>query len=343
MGKWKRILLNLCCLTAVSILVGCHKELGEAKDFNKLDPNIGTIVGYDQNGLEIIKMNKRPPPIFADHKVLTFRKEGLRPQVKGRLSSGKEYPVLLDSGSSRSIVVQEKHVRENNMVIYPLRDRFGKPRSIGLCLIDKLEIDDLRFERIPGMYIQDTPILRLFGIPIGSGDMVILTLEMMKEFKYVCIDDIEQNVSLSGTELFLPKEKTGWRSYPMAVEPNGKSLLLFISIPVQGQELKLRFDTGSTGGLTFSKKQWDNIASKFPDFKFHFSGKIAIPISKRINCRIGWQDDVNIADSQIPKVHIRMTVEDNQIFNEGDGFIGMECFKNKSIVLDFARNLFWIK
>lgn len=119
---------------------------------------------------------------------------------------------------------------------------------------------------------------------------------------------------------------------------------MFISIPVQGQVMKLWFDTGSRGGLDLSKAQWDKVASKFPHFNL-YSGHITLPLVGELKCKRGWPRSANIAGIQLS--HLNLTVEvieeDNKIFNEGDGFIGMECFKKKAIVLDFARNIIWIK
>ena len=343
MRKWKMILLCLFCSIAVNMLSGCHKELGEAKDLRKLDPNIGTIVGYE-DGKPIIKLKKRSPAIFADSNEVRVHKKELRPVVKGRFSSGREYSVLLDSGSSKCMIVQEKHVRENNFSFYPFYYKDGKPKHAGLCLVESLEIGNMRFVKSPAVYIPDGPDLVIFGIPFGVGQSIVLSLDIMKEFKYIGIDDVKKEVSLSGNKLFSAGEEAGWRSYPMAVEPKGDNLFLFISIPVQGRVLKLWFDTGSHDGLTFSKEQWDRIASIFPQFNL-YSSHMTLPLIGELKCKKGWPDKVNIADSQFS--HLNLTVEiveeSNKIFNEGDGFIGMECFKKKTIVLDFARNLFWIK
>lgn len=200
----------------------------------------------------------------------------------------------------------------------------------------------MQFINSPAIYIPDTPNFLLLGIPFGSGQEIILSLEMMRKFKYICIDDETEEVSISGNELFSAAKEEGWRSYPMAVEPNGNNLFMYISIPVQGQVLKLWFDTGSRNGLVFSKEQWDKVVSLFPYFNI-YSGHITLPLIGQIKCRRGWPRNVNIAGTQLSDPTVEVIEEDKKIFNEGDSFIGMECFKKKTIVLNFTRNLFWIK
>ena len=342
MRNWKTIFLSLFCAIALNCLAGCRQELGEGRDLGRFDPNVAS-VRYARDGS--IRMDFKRPPTdnfhITDQNVVRLHKQELRPVVKGKLSSGKEYPVLFDSGAPRYIYIQERHIRENNLPYRRLSIKGGKPVSIGLSFIDSLKLDGLALEQTPAIYIPDGPNLEILGIPFGTGKMIIVSLEMMREFKYICIDDIKKEVTLSRTQLFSPDVSEDWIWYPMTVENKENALYLFVTLAVQGKEMKLRFDTGAAAGLVFSRQQWDKVKSIFPEF-WKFTHSLKIPLG-RFKSRTGLARNVEIAGLKRSMLDVTMVVEDNEYFDEADGFIGMTIFRKKTIVLDFARNLFWIK
>ncbi|MFC1739327.1 hypothetical protein ACFL1G_09805 [Planctomycetota bacterium] len=266
--------------------------------------------------------------------------------VEGRLSGRQEkYPVVLDTGASQAIFVKKSHVLENELAIYPLRSNRAdsKDYSFGLCYLPELQIGQISLVDWPCLYLEGQLRSEFFGLLADRDDLVIVGLPALREFKYIAFDNISREAELSSSKVFEPSEPDLWQQYPLSIEEDFYgNAFLFVRIPIAGVDMELQLDTGSGRGLAVSEQLWDDLRANVPDVKLK-SGTEVYPYIGRLRCKRGVIAELKVGERSVVNAHASVFPDDSPLVEDCGGLLGMQYFSDTVTVLDFERELMWVK
>jgi hypothetical protein len=172
---------------------------------------------------------------------------------------------------------------------------------------------------------------------------IILGLPVLREFKYVVFDNIKEQVELSRGESFEPSDANTWERYPISIEEDFHgNAFLFVNIPVAGEDIELQLDTGSGRGLAMSEGCWERIRERIEVPKLK-KGRQSYPYIGRLSCRQGVVAEFNILGRTVKNAEISVFANDSPLLQGSEGLLGMQYFRDSVMVLDFYRDVMWVK
>jgi len=262
--------------------------------------------------------------------------------VEGRLeSNGKKYPVVLDTGCSVTCIVTDKHVIKNKLPIYHLGTNPVYSADMGLCKLPELQIGKMVMVDLPCLYIEKREAIQIFGVTIAYDESILIGLQVLQAFKYVMFDNVNREVEFSPREIFEPAHPELWKSYPFLIKENSRDNdALFVTMTVAGEETELMLDTGSGSWLEFSEQMWEKLRTEIPGIKLR-NGTCSYAFLESQACRKGVIREIDIGGRTFKNVRITILPDENPVNRET--LIGMQCFRDTIMVLDFERNLMWVK
>jgi hypothetical protein len=262
--------------------------------------------------------------------------------VEGRLgSNGKKYPVVLDTGCPVTCIVTDEHVIRNGLSIYPLGANPVYSADMGLCKLPELRIGKMVMVDLPCLYIEKREAIQVFGVTIAYDESILVGLKILRAFKYVMFDNVNREVEFSPKEIFKPAHPQLWKSYPFVIkERSSNNDAIFVTMTVAGEEMELMLDTGSGSWLEFNEQMWNKLRTKIPDIKLRNS-TCSYAFLKNQACRKGIIRELDIGGRTFKNVRIAVVPDENPVNRET--LIGMQCFRDTIMVLDFERNLMWVK
>ena len=270
------------------------------------------------------------------------RSNNLRSVVEGVLND-RTYPVILDTGASAAIFVNDVHIRENNLAFHPFKKNNGEIADWGMCDLQGLRIGEMSLAGWPCYYQQRHAEARLFGLPIFKDKTIVVGLQVLRQFKYIEFDNLKREVYFSFDRKFQPGQSDSWTQYPFVIEEHSQhNTALLVDIPIAGEQAKLQLDTGNNGGLAVGTKLWSQISKKMKDFKL-FEDKDLYPYIGQFACRRGIIPKMKIGNRAVKNVKLSVFPDDSTIVENSQGLMGMQCFQDTVIVIDFEKNLIWLK
>jgi hypothetical protein len=262
--------------------------------------------------------------------------------VEGKFNSGNKYPVVLDTGASISLFVNDIHIKENKLQIHPLksnRDSVGW----GMCYLPELQIGQVTLVNWPCFYQEQHTEVQLLGLPLARDKAAIAGLQALRMFKYIAFDSIKEEVEFSLGMIFKPENSDSWAKYPFTIEEDlGGNSFLFVKIPFAGEEIELQLDTGSGRGLAVAEELWEKIRKKIQPTKLT-KGKDLYPYTGWLPCKRGIIPELELGNRIVKDAMISVFPNDSLILDECPGLIGMQYFQDTVTVLDFERYLMWVK
>jgi len=360
--KMRRVMLNalfsllLCIQTGCSIYIAPGGKLENRADIELLDPNDGPYsieVIQRSNGLSDYiweiesKIELENKCRVKYHNLYSTMRSVV---VRGEIVSGnRKYPVLLDTGASQAIFVEVKHILENKLSIYPMKTgRFDlNGHRLGLCHLHKLRIGNATLVDQPCLYLEPEKKLRLFGLSIANDtfmdDVIIVGLPTLREFKYIMFDNATREAQFSLNTSFNPNQNELWMKYPFFIEEDFHgNAFLFVKITIAGQKTEIQLDTGSGRGLAINERLWKKIRKKINAVKLRKDTKLYSYIGK-LACRSGVIPTLELGNITIDKASISIFPNDSPLIEGCHGLIGMQYFEDTTMVLDFERNIMWLK
>jgi hypothetical protein len=249
--------------------------------------------------------------------------------VEGSMGpNGRKYPVVVDTGASQPLLVKQVHVRENNLRVQSLKGSDADRKKISLCYLPELDLDSIR--------LVDWPCLSVKTQSLGFGvrdDYVIMGLPLIREFKYVVFDNILGQID----------ESSSWTQFPIWLEEDfGGNVFLFAKMLIGEQEMELQLDTGSGRGLAISEEFWEQMPDNVKQEKLK-RGKELYPYIGNLSCRRGVAKNLAIGDKTVHDVPVSVFADDSPLVEDCGGLMGMELFRDATIVLDFENELMWVK
>jgi hypothetical protein len=270
--------------------------------------------------------------------------------VEGKLGiSNESYPVVLDTGASQPIIVNNSFVKQNRLPVYNIGSHSSDINSnkLGLCKLPELNIGGIILADWSGIYLKSYAALSFFGIPIATSsynnDNIILGLPLLREFKYIKLDNLNKETELSYSKSFVPSSEYQWKRYSISIEEDFHSnVYLFVRITIEGEEVELQIDTGSGRGLAIGERLWSQVGKKINSVILE-KGKDYYPYIGNLSCKKGIIPKMEFGSMNIRNAEISVFNDNNPLLNECDGLIGMQYFLNKVIILDFEHELMWLR
>lgn len=262
--------------------------------------------------------------------------------IEGTLGKAKKYPVILDTGASVALFVNDVHIKENNLATQPFKYN-NESANWGTCHLPELNIGETTLINWPCFYQLQHAELRMFGLPLAQDKAVIVGLPTLLEFKYVAFDNIKREAEFSPKEVFKPEEPSLWTKYPLKIEefPGGNTYL-FVKVPIAGKEIELQLDTGSGNGLAIRKDLWEQIQQKIQSVTFR-QGRELCPYIGWLECEKGVIAKLDFGDRTVKNAKVSIYPDDSPLMENCEGLLGMQYFQDTVMVLDFEQNLMWVK
>lgn len=262
--------------------------------------------------------------------------------VEGELSNGTKYPVVLDTGASTALFVNDIHILENNLAIRPFKTDSGDLTGWGACHLPKLTIGEITLVDWPCYYRNQHVELRVFGLTVLKDKALIAGLVALREFKYIVFDSLRREAEFSIEKAFEPTKPDLWTKYPFVIEEDfSGNAFLFVKIPIAGQLIELQLDTGSGRGLAIGEKLWQRIRRKIKGTSLK-KGKDLYPYIGWLDCRKTVIAQLSVGDRKIENAKISIFPNESPLLDQCEGLLGMQYFQDTVIVLDFERNLLWV-
>ena len=263
--------------------------------------------------------------------------------VEGKLGNGRKYPVVLDTGASIALFVNDIHIMENKLAIHPLKSHNGDPVGWGMCYLPELHLGKVTLVGWPCFYREQHTELQLLGLTLAKNKAVIAGLAALRRFKYISFDSIRKEVEFSLEKMFKPGRLDSWAQYSFAVEEDlGGNAFLFVKISIAGEETELQLDTGSGRGLAITEELWEKMHNIIPHVKLK-KGKDLYPYIGWLVCKQGVIPKLEVGNRIVKNAKVSVFPNDSPIVDQCSGLLGMQYFQDTIMVLDFERNLMWVK
>jgi hypothetical protein len=263
-------------------------------------------------------------------------------QFHGTLAgSSHQYDVRIDTGSPYPIFVNDLHVREHNLPVYSVPGT-----NEGVCQLPDLHIGKLTIRSGAAVYRWQHFVMLLFGLPMDDDD-ILLSVPLLKKFKYVAFDGAHKVVEFSTAQSFSPDDQSAWSRYPF-VDPNtseGRDRLC-LELPIEGRSMILEFDTGYRGTLLVGEQTWQQLKERLPGTKSSGKELYGPELGGKLSARSFVVGKLHVGDRVVKKAAIHMMPDDAPLirsFKKAQGLLGMDCFESTMIVLDFERKALWVK
>jgi len=262
--------------------------------------------------------------------------------VEGEFGNGNKYPIILDTGASIGLFVNDIHIKENKLPIHPLTSN-NDSVGWGMCHLPELHIGQATLVNWPCFYQEQHTEVQLLGLPLARDKAAIAGLQALRMFKYITFDSIREEVEFSLGTIFEPENSDSWAKYPFTIEEDlGGNSFLYVTIPVAGEETELQLDTGSGRGLAIAEELWEKMYNKTQPVKLH-KGRDLYPYIGWLLCKRGVIPVLELGNRVVKDAMISVFPNDSPILDESSGLIGMQCFQDTVMVLDFERRLMWVK
>jgi len=262
------------------------------------------------------------------------------PVVMGSCWNGKkdsvrpEYPVTIDTGYSGCLLVDDAIVKGAELGYYPRG--FNKGGVVGMCHLCQLKLGNITFVH-PVCSVRNGHFAKRVGKKEAQiSHDILLGIKLLKEFKYVLINSPSKYAEFS-VKSFDPNDDTLWDEFPMVVETRNNNVVLLVTVPVNGKEFMMQFDTGAGATLHIASSFWNEFSESL-DYKGPKSCRL-----RRINGFAKGEyyivKKLEFAGQVFRDVQVMIDVSKEEPLRNTDIMLGMRFFHKRVIVMDFENGL----
>ena len=267
------------------------------------------------------------------------------PTVQGQLN-GKNYPVVFDTGNSMGLMIEDIHINRHHLPVW-FMDSEDKKNSSGFAIAESLTVGPLQLNDYPCSFLKHRTEFRLLGaLPVGRFRWVVMPMDMIGQFSYLRYDQIQKELSFSKNRIFLPADRSEWITFPLQIET--KRILLKTSI--EDIEVTLFLDTGAGYQLKLDAAIIEQLYEQRPDLKKEWvqNTQLYSPYAGGLSkARKFTAANLKLGNSILKKAELfyKETPDPNKSYpyKGTNGTIGIGLFDKTAMVLDFKRNLMWVK
>ncbi len=263
--------------------------------------------------------------------------------VEGTMDNGRKYPVVLDTGASAGLFVNDIHILRNKLAVHPLSPGKVNGPQWGICHLPKLTIGGIILTNWPCFYREQHLELQIFGLPIDRDNAVIAGVPALRRFSYITFDGVNKEVEFSLEKAFECDKPHLWEQHPFLIEQDlGGNARLLVKIPIAGCETSLLLDTGSGSGLALSEDMWNRISHRVQPGKMTMADDL-YPYLGRLPCKRAVVRQLSLGNRLFEQTRISIFPNDSPLLGRCDALLGMQYFRESVVVLDFERSVIWIK
>ena len=257
------------------------------------------------------------------------------------IGCSQTYPVIIDTGLAKPILVNDIHILENKLSI--LANPGGED---GICKLPDLSIGELTFRNLIANCNFHHAEVHLLGFPVDKDNNIYLGLDLLRKFKYVGFDYVNEDVEFSSTKSFSTLTGNSWSNYPFVIKEGRKgNTRLVVRIPMNGLNMNLVFDTGNPIVMLTTEKAWKQMSKEVLEYKKSHKKTFMPFAGGRIAARTVVVKELKVGQNIVTNASVAILPDNNPLFasekNE-NGLLGVQCFADSSIVLDFEHNLMWV-
>ena len=280
-------------------------------------------------------------PVRMKYDEMRYRLAGVI-AVTGVLPNGKECNVYLDTGAERAALVSDVVVREGKLAIYPVGKGSWSSAFGGICHLPWIQLGPIRVLNPPCQYAQLHWEARLLGMPLWRDKPMILGLGALRRFPYVMFDNVRKEVEFAPKNgLFEPENPDRWELHPFRFERDRTdNLRIQVDLPIAGEDLRGAFDTCSPSGLHLGPKEWRKLSARVATGRPRNSTMYSAILGP-LRCQRATVGKLEVGSRTIRNAEVVILPEDSRFGTETT--IGMGYFTDTVVVLDFERELMWIK
>jgi hypothetical protein len=269
-----------------------------------------------------------------------FVRAHLVPEVEGYIGEKRRCVVALDTGASHLLLcLTQGQIVRHEVPIYPV----DLGPTWGICQSPKIRFGNISLKQWPATCLKNMTRVKILGVPVGHKEAVIVPLPVLSKFKFMEVSTEKEYALLSAHKSFEPDDPLLWSQYDMKIRGKETEQELFVTIPVNGEEMHVKFDTCSSDCLDVPEVGWERLAARLADYRI-FQGSsnyVAYGVHKHKSAKI---KSLQVGDRVVrnAEIDIRPAASDLPAL-EGDGLMGMGFFRDTTIVLDFERNILWVR
>jgi len=259
------------------------------------------------------------------------------------MPGGRKYLAVMDTGFSHYLYVNDAVVRECDLAVCT----FDKNRTTGypwgVCEIPSLTLGQTVIETLPCLYEHRYRQLRLLGIPVHTPKTILLGLRFMRAHAYVHFDSRGRTVRFSLREAFEPEDASAWVCLPFAFKEIGDNLRMLADLPLGGRVVQVEFDTGGAKpGLSLKAAAWEQIRHQL-DARDAGHGHYRNLQFGRLPCHRYAVPTLSIGAMNVRNARINVVPQDDPVMQGFDGVLSLNYFRRTAVVLDFRKNLIWVR
>ena len=242
--------------------------------------------------------------------------------------------MVLDTGAAGAVFVDEVLVQEGGLAVQYLDTAQGR---LGQCYLGPLRIGLLCLERPLGWIVQSRQE--------GPSDLrpIIVGLPALEGLSYLLLDNVRREAELSRQREFRPGPADSWETCPLVIRKDSRGFpMLLAEMPVAGGPIQVQLDTGSGRGLTVPQRLWDRIGPRLRHTDLR-EGSDLYPYLGNMPCKHGVAQGLGVGPITFDSCPISVVPNDSALLDAGQAMMGMSCFRDKVLVLDFRHQTLWIK
>jgi hypothetical protein len=352
--------LCVCLVCACSYEPANTPAFSDNSDAKRIDPNNGPFVielqqaeaqdGNEPEPTHLIKWKQtRVTGSLAQDRSLSVKYKAYyfhmfsQPAVEVEMPGGQKCTALLDSGYPGAVYVNDLIVRRSDLAVFPLGEHPDTGCAQGFCEIPSIIIGTVTVENPPCWYEQRHWQLKVLGVPLYRHETLLIGLNMMSKFSYVLFDNMKRRVTFSPHDEFEAVAPSEWVGIPFVLERVQGASRLMVDISMGGHDARVEFDTcGGKPGLILRQDTWQRAAQSV---QARARGKALDP-----SFQFGWRwsrryvlPELQIGRLNLKNTKVNVLPADDKLMRNLEGIITLDCFKKTAAVLDFKKNLLWIK
>lgn len=154
-------------------------------------------------------------------------------------------------------------------------------------------------------------------------------------------DNVKQQVVFNPEDAFKPDDSSQWVNLPFVIENRGKRRMM-IDISLAGSTVYVEFDTGSINSLILQNATWQRLKDGL-EVRGGADEKLRTNQYGDLPCRRYVLPELHIRQTTLRNVRADILPDDSPFARNIEGIIGLACFKKTIVVLDFKKNLLWLR
>jgi hypothetical protein len=280
--------------------------------------------------------------------------------VEGRLADAgteasrvRSYPVVLDTGAPGAVFVNRVHVRENRLHVRPAAPGESLPAA---CRLPSVRIGEMVLQDPACWYLPPRAESASPATSQAGDRSIILGLPALRGLSYLLLDGVSEEAEFSAGRPFGPARPQEWSQYPFTIQEDAYGYpSLFVELAIgggsrtrtagshdTGQHATFQLDTGSAKGLTVTERLWERLSRECPPVELR-AGAELYPYIGRLRCRYGYLRDLRVGDQILDRSRLSVFADDSVLMTTCEALIGMGCFRDTTLVLDFRRGILWVR